>query len=100
MALGKYFVEPANLSVTVEVEPDANNRMLRFEADSDTVYRASEITLDGAHAARHHVVQFTGLPAGHYLLRAEVHSARSLRGAAEAEVLVVGKQATHSLVTR
>lgn len=89
---GRYFVEPANLSVTVEVEPDPSNRLLRFEADSDNVFRAAEITLDGEHATRLHVVQFKGLPAGLYLLRAEVRSARSVRGTAEDQVLVVGKE--------
>lgn len=92
-ALGKYFIEPANLSVTVDVEPDPSNRMLRIEADSEGVYRATEIALDGEHAIRVHVVRFRGLPAGRYRLRAEVRSARSLRGAAEAEVLIVGKEA-------
>ncbi len=91
-ALGKYFVEPANLSVTVDIEPDPSNRMLRLEGDSDSVFRASEIALDGERAVRVHVVRFNGLPAGHYRLRAEVRSAQSLRGAAEAEVLVLGKE--------
>jgi len=93
-APGRFFIEPADLSVTVDVEPDPSNRMLRLEADSDGVFRASEIALDGEHAIRVHVVRFKGLPAGRYRLRAEVRSARSLR-TAEAEVLVVGKEAIH-----
>ena len=91
-ALGRYFVEPANISVTVDVEPDSRNRLLRFEADSDNVYRATEIALDGEHATRVHVVQFKGLPAGRYVLRAEVRSEGSVRGTAEGEVLVMEKE--------
>jgi len=91
-AFGRYFIEPANLSVTVQVEPNASNRLLRFEADGERVFRASEIALEGDRAKRVHVLQFQALPAGHYVLRAEVHSANSLRGVAEDRVLVLGRE--------
>src|SRR5688572_31039680 len=71
---GHYFAEPATVHVTIAVEPDANNRVLRIEADSHQMFRGSEIDLNGANEKRIHTIQFKNLPAGHYTLRAEVRS--------------------------
>jgi hypothetical protein len=87
---GHYFAEPATVRITVAVEPDAENRMLRIEADGDEMYRASEIELSGADEKRLHSLEFKNLKAGNYTLRAEVHSATALRGMAEQEVVVTG----------
>lgn len=87
---GHYFAEPATVHVTITVEPDQANRLLRIEADSAQMFRASDITLNGANEKRIHTLQFKNLPAGHYTLRAEVHSASALRGAAQQELTVTG----------
>ena len=87
---GHYFSEPATVQITVAVEPDAANRMLRIEADSDRFYRASELELSGTDDPRLHSLVFKNLPAGNYLLRAEVYSTDALRGQATQELTVTG----------
>ena len=85
---GRYFSEPATVHVTVAVEPDAKNRSLVIVADGDRLFRSSEIALDGDKGQRIHTMQFKNLPAGRYLLRAEVRSTASVRGAAQEELVV------------
>ncbi len=87
---GHYFVEPATVQITVAVEPDAKNRSLRIEADGDRLFRASQLSLDGATEKRIHAVEFKNLPAGTYILRAEVLGAENVRGMAEQELVVSG----------
>ena len=87
---GHYFSEPATVQITVVVEPDEENRMLRIEADGERFYRASELTLSGAEGQRLHSLVFKNLPAGSYELRAEVFSADALRGQATQELVVTG----------
>ena len=87
---GHYFVEPATVQITVAVEPDAKNRSLRIEADGERLFRASQLSLDGATEKRIHAVEFKNLPAGNYILRAEVLGAEDVRGMAEQELVVSG----------
>ena len=87
---GRYFMEPATVQITVAVEPDEANRVLRIEADGDTVFRASDVALSGAGEKRIHAMEFKNLPAGNYTLRAQVYSADNLRGIAEQELIVSG----------
>ena len=87
---GHYFSEPATVQITVAVEPDAANRVLRVEADGDRLYRSTELTLEGETDKRLHTVEFKNLPAGAYELRAEVMSTDHVRGMATQELLVSG----------
>ena len=88
---GRYYSEPATVQITVAVEPDAANRVLRVEADGDRMYRATEMTLQGETDKRLHSVEFKNLPAGAYELRAEVLSTQDhVRGMATQELLVTG----------
>lgn len=87
---GHYFNEPATLNITVTVEPHQLNRFLRIEADSVNLFRSSVITLDGETEKRLHSIVFKNLPAGAYVLRAQVMSNSSVRGVAEQEVIVTG----------
>ena len=87
---GHYFVAPATVRITVSVEPDAKNRALRIEADGDQMFRASQLSLEGANEKRIHAVEFKNLPAGNYVLRAEVLSDDDVRGMAEQELVVSG----------
>jgi hypothetical protein len=86
---GRYFAEPATIRVTIAVQPNQKNRTLIIEADGDRLFRSSQVSLDGENGQRIHTVEFKNLPAGHYVLRAEVRSKAELRGTAE-EFLTVG----------
>jgi hypothetical protein len=85
-----YYAAPATVSVVVAVEPGSNNRALVVEADGEDYYRSSEIELDGDKEKRFHTLQFTSLPAGSYVLRAQVLSTSKVLGKAEAELVVSG----------
>jgi hypothetical protein len=87
---GRYFMEPATVHIMVAVEPDADNRTLRIEADGDTMFRASDLMLSGANEKRIHAVEFKNLPAGTYVLRAQVLSSQRVRGMAEQPLVVSG----------
>lgn len=87
---GRYFSEPATVRFMVAVEPNADNRLLRIEADSADLFRASEMTLSGAGEKRLHTVIFKNLPAGYYTVRAEVRSTSAVRGMDTQEVVVTG----------
>jgi len=88
---GRFFAAPATIRVTIAVEPDQHNRVLIIQADGDRLFRSSEVPLDGENGQRIHVVEFKNLPAGQYVLRAEVHAKNDdIRGAAE-ELLTVGE---------
>src|SRR3954468_12279457 len=87
---GHYYAEPATVQITVAVEPDQSNRMLRVEADGDSLFRSTEVTLNGSDEKRIHVVEFRNLPAGAYEMRAEVLSSTAVRGTAVQGVEVMG----------
>ena len=89
---GRYFREPATISVTVAVEPNAKNRSLVILADGARLFRSSEVALDGMNGQRIHTMEFKNLPAGNYVVRAEVRSNADIRGAAQ-ELLTVGDPA-------
>jgi hypothetical protein len=86
---GKFFSEPATIRVTIAVEPDERNRSLVIQADGDRLFRSSEVALEGDKGQRIHNVEFKNLPAGYYVIRAEVLSTAEMRGMAE-ETFVVG----------
>jgi hypothetical protein len=86
---GRYFTDPATVRITIAVEPNADNRALRIEADGDRLFRSSEVVLEGEEGQRIHTVEFKNLPAGSYTIRAAVLSSAQVRGAAE-EFLIVG----------
>ena len=88
---GRFFSEPATVQLVVAVEPNAQNRTLRVEADGDNMYRSTEMELAGANEKRLHTVEFKNLPAGGYTLRAQVLlSNDSVRSQAEQEIMVTG----------
>jgi len=87
---GRFFAEPATVQLVVAIEPNAENRRLRVEADGDSMFRATEIELAGANEQRLHTVEFKNLSAGGYTLRAQVLSNSSVRSQAEQEIMVTG----------
>jgi hypothetical protein len=89
---GTYFTEPATVRFLVAVEPNEENRFLWVEAESDDLYRASEVSLSGAREKRLHGFVFTSLPGGHYMLRVQVRSMSGVRGLATRSIVVVGER--------
>jgi len=89
---GRYYSDPATVRITVAVEPNADNRLLRIEADGDRLYRSSEVPLEGENGQKVYTLEFRNLPAGNYTIRAAVLSRAAVRGAAE-QFLVVGEPA-------
>jgi hypothetical protein len=87
---GRFFAEPATVQLIVAVEPNADNRRLRVEADGDSMYRSTEIDLAGDKEQRLHTVEFKNLSAGGYTLRAQVLSNETVRSQAEQEIMVTG----------
>jgi hypothetical protein len=87
---GYYWLAPATIPITIAVEPGANNRALIVEADSDDYYRSSSIELDGENEKRLHLVEFKSLPAGDYVVRAQVKSKSQVLGTAVNELIVTG----------
>ena len=87
---GHFFAAPATVPVTIAVEPGASNRALVVEADSDDYYRSSTIELDGENEKRLHTLELKNLPAGDYVVRAEVRSKSETLGTAVNELVVTG----------
>ena len=87
---GRYYAEPATVQVTVAVEPDAENRTLRVEAESEHMFRSSEINLSGAGEKRIHSLEFKNLAAGNYTLSAQVYGSADVRGVATQALTVSG----------
>ena len=87
---GHFFAAPATIPVMVAVEPSANNRMLVVEADSEDYYRSSAIELDGEKEKRLHSVELRSLPAGDYVVRAQVKSKSEVLATASQDLVVTG----------
>ncbi len=69
---GYFYTEPASVQVTVSVEPESANRMLRIEMDGDRMFRSTDIALDGADDVKLHTIRFRNLPSGMYTVRARL----------------------------
>ena len=52
------------------MEPKDENRSIEIIAESEEFYRSSEVPLDGDRAPRTSLLEFRGLPAGAYQVRA------------------------------
>ena len=87
---GRYFSEPATVQITVAIEPAKNHRALVIEADGESYFRSSSLTLAGEGEKRLHSVEFKNLPAGAYVLRAQVRSAQDVLATATQDLLVTG----------
>jgi hypothetical protein len=85
----RYYSEPATVRIMIAVEPNEANRRLRVEADGDSLFRSSELPLEGENGKRLHTVEFKNLPAGNYVVRAAVWSSDDVRGSAQ-HALTVG----------
>lgn len=61
---------PSTVIVRAYVTPNAQNRMLRIEADSGEFYRSSEIQLEGDKAPTLTEFRLNSLPSGEYTVSA------------------------------
>ena len=61
---------PSTVIARAYVEPDADNRRLRVEADSGSFYRSSEVQLDGEKAPMLTEFRLKSLPSGEYTVMA------------------------------
>lgn len=87
---GHFYAEPATVQMIIAVEPNAENRTLRVEADGVNMFCATEVALAGDREQRLHTIQFKNLAAGEYTLRAQVMSNNNVRSQAEQEIMVTG----------
>ncbi|HEV8396332.1 MAG TPA: hypothetical protein VGQ37_18755 [Vicinamibacterales bacterium] len=62
----RFVSAPGYLRSLIRVAPNADNRILRVEIDSDAYYRSSDIELDGASAPMSHFMDWKEVPAGKY----------------------------------
>ena len=79
---------PALVRIRTRVEPNADNRRLSVAVDGPSMYRSSEIALDGAGAPRMVELSVAGLPGGEYeisavLIDASGHSRATARETVE-----------------
>lgn len=86
---GYFYTEPASVLVTVSVEPEAENRMLRIEMDGDRMFRSTDVSLEGADDAKIHTIQFKNLPSGSYTVRARLLAANDREIASAQQALEV-----------
>jgi hypothetical protein len=81
---------PANLTIRLQVEPDAANRALEVVAESGEYYRSSSIQLEGSDAPRTISFEFRDVPGGNYDVRGTlISSAGKARGAVRQHVIVI-----------
>lgn len=70
---GRIQWEPATVRLRIRVEPDKANRALAVGIDSGEFGRSSAFTLEGERAQRTVWIEYRDVPAGEYVVRAEVY---------------------------
>ena len=81
---------PADLRLTLHVEPHPDNRVLAIEADGEDLFTSSEIRLTGESEKRFHEVWFRSFPPGTYIVRATLYSSGGVRATATNRFVVIG----------
>lgn len=82
---------PGTVIVRATVAKDADNRLLRIEADSGTFYRSSDIPLDGDTAPLVTEVLFKSLPSGEYTVVAVLRNSLGQETVVRRTVLVLSR---------
>ena len=67
---------PADVAVTVTLDPSEGDRLLEVAVESKSFYEGSAVDLDGARGPHVRDVRFRHLPAGDYEVRVLVSDAR------------------------
>ena len=60
---------PGHLIVETVIQPDPSNRSIRVTTESASLYRSSEVELEGVVAPRRNTFEFRDLPTGSYEVR-------------------------------
>ncbi len=85
-------LEPANVSVEVAVERNADNRLLTVVIDSGSFYWSSERQLEGQDGPYLSVFSCRELPAGEYAVHASVLAANGrVRATARNRIIVMSR---------
>jgi hypothetical protein len=79
---------PSQVRITAGVVPDADNRRLTIEAESESYFRSSDFGLEGENAPRTHFVEYRQLPAGEYRVTARLVGTRGQVAYVETTVTV------------
>jgi hypothetical protein len=79
---------PAELQVSLYVEPHRDNRALVVEADGDNMFTSSQLPLEGGTEKRFHLVRFRSLLPGEYVIRATLHSGDGVRATISTRLVV------------
>ena len=80
---------PATLRIRVTVPPHAENRAVAIVADSDALFRSSEVALEGGKAPRNVMVEYRNLPSGVYEVRGVLVDVRGKEIAATRSTVTV-----------
>ena len=89
---GRYYAEPATVNISVSVQPDDSNRVLRIEADGETFFRSADVPLEGASAPKFHAIAFKNVPAGEYVVRAQLLSKGDVRAVSQEMLTVISNR--------
>lgn len=81
---------PADLTVTVRVQPNAENRNLIIEADGGD-YRRTDVPLEGESAPISNRIEWRGIGAGDYIVTASVTSNVALLARDRTQVKILGR---------
>lgn len=83
---------PTDLTIRVQLQPDAVNRALEVVAESGEFYRSSRIQLDGAEAPRTVLFEFRNVPGGEYDVKGVlINSAGKERAGVRQHVIVIDR---------
>ena len=82
---------PSTVIARAYVEPNADNRWLRVEADSGSFYRSSEVQLDGDKAPMLTEFRLNSLPSGEYTVRATLIDSMGVETVVRRSALVLSR---------
>ena len=84
---------PAVVTIRAIVKPDAANRGLQIVADSESYFRSSMVSLDGANAAPITETRLKNLPGGEYDVTVVLFDADGRRTVDRRQVMVTSSSA-------
>ena len=82
---------PSTVIARAYVEPNADNRRLRVEADSGSFYRSSEVQLDGDKAPVLTEFRLNSLPSGEYTVRATLIDSMGIETVVRRSAIVLSR---------
>ena len=93
-------LESQDIRATVQVPPEAVNRMLAVALDAGSFYSSTERQLEGANAARTFEFNYHGLPAGEYVFSVRVLEQDGSQRSAQKRFSVHGRPADDDISPR